>query len=87
MRRLKVSIETIEPKPDSIIIAKCYTDDLMQYRARDLYDMLKKAFPDNKVVIFPSDFRLKEVSPKQFWDFVEQLKVLRPKEERKEHNT
>lgn len=86
MSRLKVSIEPINPKPGDIIVAKCYEDEATLWRAKDLWEILSRAFPYNKVIVCPSDFRIKELKPEEFWNFIEQLKKLRPEGEREENN-
>ena len=82
MNRIKVSIEGIEPKQGSVIVAKCTEDDIHITEARELYNILQQTFPDNRVVIIPSNFRITELDEKKFWDFIEGLKKLRPLRER-----
>ena len=86
MRRLKITIEGIVPKDGDIIVAKCEDPEAVLFRARELHGALKNVFPNNKVVVLPSDFRLKQIDKEQFWTFIKSLEALRPEGEREEIN-
>ena len=87
MKRIKISLDEINPSPDSVIIAKCYDEDMGLFRAKDLYEQIANVFPNNKVIICPTNIRITEIKEESFWEFIEQLKNLRPKAERERHNT
>ena len=76
----------IDVQPGNVIVAKCQKDTVNWLEARELYELLKKTFPDNKVVVVPCDFVLSGLPPEKFWGFLESMKNLRPQGEREEHN-
>ena len=87
MKRLKISVNTITPKEGDIIIARCLDSNETMDRPRKILEVLDKAFPNNEVIVLPSDYRIQQVEKEQFWKFIEALKNLRPKEEREENNS
>ena len=86
MRRLKVFIEGVDPKPGEIIVAKCTNNNTTAFQAKDLFDLLQKTFQDNKVVIVPSDFWIKRLSKEEIEDFIKYIRKIQSEGEREENN-
>ena len=86
MRRLKISIEGIDPKPGEIIVAKCSNDYTNIYEAKNVLELLQKTFQDNKVVVVPSDFWISKLDKERIEEFIKYIRKIQNKGEREENN-
>lgn len=73
--RIKVSFEGIKPLPGDVVVLRPQ-DKTTRYRAKEIYEVAQKAFPDNPVVILPTDVYLQKYNKEEFLKFLEHLKGL-----------
>ena len=73
--RLKVSFEGIEVKPDDTVVIRP-NELIIQHEAQKLYEVSKKAFPNNNVVILLPGYSIKTYNKKEFLEFLESLKKM-----------
>lgn len=73
--RLKVSFEGMEVKPSDTVVIRP-NELIMQHEAQKLYEISKKAFPNNNVVILLPDYSIKTYDKERFLEFLESLKKM-----------
>lgn len=77
--RMKVSFEGVNPAPGDVVVIRPSVA-ILQHEAKELWEISKKAFPDNSVVILPPDINLINYSKEEFLKFLDNLKKLVEKE-------
>lgn len=60
-------------EPGEVVVLRPPKDTVMDI-AKELYEVGKKAFPDNRVVIFRPDCEVKNYDKEEFLTFLETLK-------------
>lgn len=86
MRRLKISIEGVDPKPGEIIVAKCNNDYTNAEDAKQIFKILQRTFKDNEVVIIPCDFQIRRLSKEQIEGFIKYIRKTQSEGERENNN-
>lgn len=73
--RIKVSFEGIKPLPGDVVVLRPQ-DVTTRIIAKEIHEIAQKAFPDNSVVILPTDLYLQKYNKEEFLKFLEHLKGL-----------
>lgn len=71
--RMKASFEGINVGPDDIVVVRPHNIEL-SYDAKEVWDVVKQAFPDNRVLILRPDCDLQKYDKEKFMEFWENVK-------------
>ena len=75
MKKIKVRLEGIEPKPEEVVIIT-YDEPATYDEVKNIYNAVKEAFPNQNVVIKPSYFDLKQRPAEELQGIVDRLNHL-----------
>ena len=73
MKRLKLSFEGMKVGPNDVVVIRP-REDYHLFQAKELYESIKKSFPNNEVVIIRKDDSLDAYDKERFIEFLENLK-------------
>lgn len=71
--RLKISYFGVNAKPGDVIVVKP-NDLITRQTAKEVCEVTKKAFPDNKVVVMLPDYLVKNYNKEEFLKFLDELR-------------
>lgn len=75
MKRLKVAFEGILPGKGDVVVVQPKSL-IRQDKAKELYDICKESFPDNKVVILLPESSIKTYDKDEFLKFLDSLRKM-----------